>query len=102
MYPEGTRSDDGYPKRFKRAGLSLLIEGGRAIVPVTIIGTFDFLPKGAIRYRTGGLFKMVIGKPLDAKDFPDAETMIASLEETVQKTFSDGSEEEIKGASEAA
>lgn len=46
IFPEGTRSEDGVIKPFKR-GLGLIAEkSGRPIVPAYIHGTFDAWPKG--------------------------------------------------------
>lgn len=87
IFPEGTRSDDGVPKRFKRGGLSLLVKHRVPIVPVTIINTHNYLPKGALRYRKGGTIKLIIGKPLRREDFADDTAMLDAIERTIHETF---------------
>lgn len=53
IYPEGTRSRDGKLQRFRRGGFFLAIAGGAPIVPVTIKGTFELMPKGRFGSKRG-------------------------------------------------
>jgi len=53
IYPEGTRSRDGKLQRFRRGGFYLAIAGGAPIVPVTIKGTFELMPKGQFGSKRG-------------------------------------------------
>jgi 1-acyl-sn-glycerol-3-phosphate acyltransferase len=45
VFPEGTRSRDGSLGRFRRGGFFLALESGAPIVPVTITGTRELMPK---------------------------------------------------------
>ncbi len=63
IFPEGTRSDDGSVKEFKR-GIFILAEKSEAdIVPVSISGTFDLMPRGRWKVKPGKV-NVVIGKPM--------------------------------------
>ncbi|MGD1010794.1 MAG: lysophospholipid acyltransferase family protein [Candidatus Aminicenantales bacterium] len=53
VFPEGTRSRDGRIQAFRRGGFFLALEGAAPIVPVTIKGTFDLMPKGQWHARRG-------------------------------------------------
>ena len=53
IFPEGTRSRDGKLQRFRRGGFFLALETGVPIVPVTIRGTFELMPKGQRFARKG-------------------------------------------------
>jgi 1-acyl-sn-glycerol-3-phosphate acyltransferase len=53
IFPEGTRSRDGKIQAFRRGGFFLALESGAPIVPVTIRGTFELMPKGQWRARKG-------------------------------------------------
>lgn len=53
LFPEGTRSRDGRMLPFRRGGFFLALESGAPIVPVTIDGTFELMPKGQWYARAG-------------------------------------------------
>ncbi len=53
IFPEGTRSRDGRTQVFKRGGFFLALESGAPIVPVTIKGTYELMPRGTIFPRRG-------------------------------------------------
>ena len=49
VFPEGGRTSDGTPLPFKGGVFLLAIETGLPIVPVTIAGSRDVMPKGRLR-----------------------------------------------------
>jgi 1-acyl-sn-glycerol-3-phosphate acyltransferase len=53
IFPEGTRSRDGSLQPFRRGGFFLALAGGAPIVPVSIRGTFELMPKGRRSARRG-------------------------------------------------
>ena len=53
IFPEGTRSLDGKLGRFRRGGFFLAVGAGAPIVPVTIRGTFELMPKGRFGAKPG-------------------------------------------------
>ena len=53
IFPEGTRSRDGRTQAFKRGGFFLALESGAPIVPITIRGTYELMPRGTIFPRRG-------------------------------------------------
>jgi len=55
IFPEGTRSRDGNLGAFRRGGFFLALESGAPIVPVTIRGTFELMPKGQKFARKGSV-----------------------------------------------
>jgi 1-acyl-sn-glycerol-3-phosphate acyltransferase len=55
IFPEGTRSRDGRLQAFRRGGFFLALESGAPIVPVTIRGTFELMPKGQKFARRGSV-----------------------------------------------
>jgi 1-acyl-sn-glycerol-3-phosphate acyltransferase len=53
VFPEGTRSRDGQLQRFRRGGFFLAVESGVPIVPVSIKGTFEMMPRGSFFVKKG-------------------------------------------------
>lgn len=63
IFPEGTRSLDGKLQRFRRGGFFLALETGAPIVPVTIRGTYELMPKGQ-KYARKGKVKVEFHEPV--------------------------------------
>ncbi len=53
IFPEGTRSLDGKLGRFRRGGFFLAVGAGAPIVPISIRGTFELMPKGRFGSKRG-------------------------------------------------
>ena len=53
IFPEGTRSRGGRTQAFRRGGFFLAIEAGAPIVPISVAGTFELMPKGSMFARSG-------------------------------------------------
>jgi 1-acyl-sn-glycerol-3-phosphate acyltransferase len=72
VFPEGTRSYDGRLQPFKPGAFKIAMRARVPIVPVTIRGTHDLLPKGSLAPR-GGRVEVIIGKPIDPRDYSDKQ-----------------------------
>ena len=69
VFPEGTRSPDGQVKEFKGGAFLLALKSQAPIVPVSVSGTYQMLP------RTGwcfwpGTIQIDVGKPLPTQGVP--------------------------------
>ncbi len=53
VFPEGQRSWDGTLQPFRRGGFFLALEAGVPIVPVSVLGTYELLPRGTRRVHKG-------------------------------------------------
>jgi len=53
IFPEGTRSLNGKLQKFRRGGFFLAINSRAPIVPVTITGTYELMPKGSFFIKRG-------------------------------------------------
>jgi 1-acyl-sn-glycerol-3-phosphate acyltransferase len=78
LFPEGTRSRDGKIGRFRRGGFFLALESGAPIVPVTIGGTFELMPRGQWFARRGTA-RIVFHEPVPVGEY-SAATMDALME----------------------
>jgi long-chain acyl-CoA synthetase len=67
IFPEGGRSIDGGLLEFKKGIGILAMEHNIPVVPVLIEGTFEALPRGALR-PTFSKIRLTIGKPLSPKE----------------------------------
>src|SRR5262245_15529867 len=68
IFAEGTRSPDGTLLPFKRGGFVLAIQAGVPVVPVTITGGREVMPKGRLRIRPG-VIAVHFGAPIETKDY---------------------------------
>ena len=79
IFPEGTRSRDGRLGRFKRGGFKIATDLGLPVVPVTLRGCFERMPRGTFAVKPGRI-DMVVHAPIDvsahsADTIPDVRGM---------------------------
>lgn len=77
VFPEGTRSKNGKLQPFKRGAFMLAEECSLPVVPLTIDGAFDLLPRGSINVHPGKV-KLTIHRPIvpNADGKHDLESLI--------------------------
>ncbi len=78
IFPEGTRTPDGRLGPFRRGGFFLALESGAPIVPVTITGTRELMPKGQWFARRGRV-GVVFHEPIPVRGYT-TETMNELME----------------------
>ncbi len=67
VFPEGARSWDGKMRRFKRGAYLLAVEFGLPVVPITIDGSFEVMPRFKKLPHWGHII-LTIHKPIEAVD----------------------------------
>ncbi len=82
IYPEGTRSPDGRLLPFKKGPFHLAAETGFPIVPITILGTENMMPKGSSIIH-GGTATLVFHSPLDPKQFASREDLMQAVADAI-------------------
>ncbi len=80
VFPEGSRTYTGKMGRFNRGAYQLSREFSMPLVPVTIDGAFEVLPRTAILPRYGTI-NLIIHRPVPA---PETD---AAMAEVMKKTF---------------
>lgn len=63
FFAEGTRSNDGSIREFKKGGFNLAIEKNINILPVTVNGSRKVLPKKSLVFKPGTI-EVVVGEPI--------------------------------------
>jgi 1-acyl-sn-glycerol-3-phosphate acyltransferase len=86
LYPEGTRSRDGGLLPFKKGPFHLAAETGFPIVPITILGTYEMMPKGNAIVRSG-LATLVFHPPVDPKDYPSREELMQAVHDAINSSL---------------
>jgi 1-acyl-sn-glycerol-3-phosphate acyltransferase len=71
IFAEGTRSRDGRLGEFKRGSFLLAIESGAPVVPITIVGTRNILPRGAFLIRPG-VARVIFHRAIDVSAYSPA------------------------------
>ena len=84
VFAEGTRSPDGRLLPFKRGGFVLAIEAGVPVVPVTLRGGREILPKGSLRVRPGHI-EVHFGAPVDTRpyDYESRDALISRVRQAI-------------------
>jgi 1-acyl-sn-glycerol-3-phosphate acyltransferase len=68
FFPEGTRSEDGILRSFKKGASILAIQAQVPLIPIAVAGTVNILPKGSLRIQGGKHVALCIGTPIPTKD----------------------------------
>ena len=85
IFPEGTRSKDGYPKPFKTKGLEILMKKtpSALIVPITVNNSWKMLRYGKFPMGIGNQIKFTVHKPLEMAIFTDNQALLTTVEKTI-------------------
>ena len=85
FFPEGTRSDNGNMRAFKKGAFNMALDLGLPILPVSIVNTNRILPNRTLDLLPGRA-KLVIHDPIptDAYDRDNIADLMAKTRETIQ------------------
>ncbi len=85
VFPEGALSLDGRLQDFKKGGFALAIKSGVPIIPISISGSRDILPRGGWKIRPGRI-KVVVERPIETGGY--TRRNLGELMERVRGTIS--------------
>jgi 1-acyl-sn-glycerol-3-phosphate acyltransferase len=68
IFPEGTRSLDGQLQSFRRGGFFLALYSRIPIVPISIQGTFELMPKGSF-FAKRGIIRVVFHSSVSVEEY---------------------------------
>lgn len=85
IFPEGTRSRNGVPKRFSENGLKMLVKYAPSayVVPVSINNSWKFLKYGGFPMGIGINLTFDVHKPVKA-DSMEFQSLFESVEKTIK------------------
>ena len=83
LFPEGTRSRDGHLLPFKKGPFHLAAETGVPIVPITILGTFEMMPKGSMFVRAGTA-TLIFHPPVDPRRYSSREELMQAVHDVIK------------------
>lgn len=82
IFPEGTRSLNGEVGRFKRGAFQIAWDLGLPVIPLSLDGCYETLPKGKPFVHRVPIH-MHIGEPIDLKQFNDPNEAIEAVRTAV-------------------
>ena len=82
IFPEGTRTKDGQVGRFKRGAFQIALDLGLPVIPLSLTGCFDVMPKGALAVHRHPSH-MHIGEAIDLKQFATPDEAIEAVRNAV-------------------
>lgn len=88
IFPEGSRSTDGSIQPFKKGGFTLAMKAKVPIVPISISGSRDIMPKNKLTAVPGEI-RILIGHPIETQFYSskDREPLMKKVRETISKNF---------------
>ena len=83
IFPEGTRSRTGHPKKFQTTGIKMLMKQSPSalLVPLSINNSWKMLRYGKFPYGIGSHLKFKVHEPLESTG--DPEMLISRVEKAV-------------------
>jgi len=86
VYPEGTRSANGHLLPFKKGPFHLAMETGFPVVPVTMLNTYEMMPKGSMACKSGTAI-VVFHPPIDPKNFASREELMQAVHDVIKSAL---------------
>lgn len=83
IYVEGHRSFDGKLLPFKKGPFYLAMECGVPVVPVTIVGTHEAMPKARFAIKPGTV-RVIFHPQIEPKDFRDRECLMEKVRAAIE------------------
>jgi 1-acyl-sn-glycerol-3-phosphate acyltransferase len=88
VYPEGTRSKDGWVGRMRHGAAGLCIEYGIPAVPVAVRGTFAAMPRGKSWPRKGRFpLSVRFGAPIHVEEGEDFRSVTRRIQHAIARLW---------------
>lgn len=94
IFPEGTRSRDGFVGPFKGGPFYSAVQAGLAIVPLSVVGSRHVMRKGALTTRPGDV-RLIVHEPIATEASPEPDMrQVRALAQRVREVVRPPVEEE--------
>ena len=84
IFPEGTRTKTGEMGRFKQGAFKIAMDMELPVVPLSLSGFFDAMPRHQFYVSPRARVQLHIGKPVDINQFEDINEAMACLKQQVE------------------
>jgi len=97
IFPEGTRSRDGFLGKFKGGSIMLAMRAGLPLVPISVVGSRHVMKKGELTTRPGRV-TVIVHPPIEIPGNAEPSvTEVRSLADRVREVIRPAAEAEAKG-----
>ncbi len=88
IFPEGSRSPDGAIQPFKKGGFTLAMKSKVPIVPISIAGSREIMPKDRLTALPGEI-RIRIGDPIETESYSmkDRTILMERVNESIKNNF---------------
>jgi len=88
IFPEGSRSPDGSIQPFKKGGFTLAIKSKVPIIPLSISGSREVMPKGKFTSASGEI-RIRIDHPIETQNYSmkDRTLLMEKVSQTISRNF---------------
>jgi 1-acyl-sn-glycerol-3-phosphate acyltransferase len=94
IYIEGKRSFDGKLLPFKKGPFYLAMECGVPVVPITILGTHDAMPKGRFAIKPG-VVKVIFHLPIEPADFGSRDNLMGKVRAVIESALPEAQRQSV-------
>lgn len=84
IFPEGTRTRTGEMGRFKQGAFKIAMDMDLLVVPISLSGFFDAMPRNKFYVKPFSRVALHIGKPIDISQFNDINEAMTELHTQVK------------------
>ncbi len=85
IFPEGTRTKTGEMGRFKQGAFKIAMDLNLPVVPISLSGFYDAMPRNHFYVSPHARVHLNIGKPIDLSQFADINEAMEYLRTQVQQ-----------------
>lgn len=92
LFPEGTRSPDGNLGPFLTGGFNIALRLGTPIVPISIVGTYEIMPRHTLKVLQPGEVTIRIGEPIptEGMTLKDKKRLVELVREAIYQGIKEG------------